>query len=66
VVGEGGWRDCSRRVRLSEDDNDLGKNEAAPESGEDGVDPTRERELRAVLSVGPDVPVIVLHLRTVD
>jgi len=33
-------------------------------TGDEGVDPSRERELRAATGVGPDVPVIVLHLRS--
>jgi hypothetical protein len=33
-------------------------------TGEEGVEPWREGELRAATGVGPDVPIIVLHLRS--
>lgn len=35
-------------------------------TGDESVEPWRERELRAATGVGPDVPIIVLHLRTVS
>jgi hypothetical protein len=34
-------------------------------TGDESVDPWRERELRAATGVGPDVAIIVLHLRSV-